>query len=104
MGKSMKEISIKNNNNHNAVEETDPYVNMKNSGSSWQSFDWQLFFHLIFFQDSHIATDTPNNKNDEKSHTTNHAVNGVETVTKSDGNTPGKCFFYYLLHTKPLPK
>ena len=39
MGKSMKEISIKNNNNHNAVEETDPYVNMKNSGSSWQSFD-----------------------------------------------------------------
>ena len=43
-------------------------------------------------------------QNIDNSNTTNDALNGVETVTKSDENTPGKCFSYNLLQIKPLQK
>ena len=46
----------------------------------------------IIFQDSHFATDAVINKFHQNSNATNNALNGVGTVTKSDKNTPGKCF------------
>ena len=60
--------------------------------------------HPIFFQDSHFATDTLENENHQNSNATNDPFNGEETLTKSDENTPGKCFSCNLLQIKPLQK
>ena len=58
----------------------------------------------IIFEDSHFAIDAPINKIHQNINATNDALNGVETVTKSDENTPGTCFSYNILQIKPLQK
>ena len=58
----------------------------------------------IIFEDSHFAIDATINKIHQNINATNDALNGVETVTKSDENTPGTCFSYNLLQIKPLQK
>ena len=53
-------------------------------------------FSDIIFQHSHFAIDAPINKIHQNINATNDALNGVETVTKSDENTRSTCFTYDL--------
>ena len=46
----------------------------------------------------------PQNENHQNSKATNDAVNGLETATKLDENTPGIYFSYDILQIKPLQK
>ena len=48
------------------------------------------------FQDSHFAINAPINKIHQNRNATNDALNGEETLTKSDENTPGTFFTYDL--------